>query len=111
MRPSVKYILALALFAQPTLALAHGEEVLVTFLLEFLVLVAFVFALFKINLNRTGKLIFVAVFTLAFVLLEIGVERLPYIEYQNTINLLVTSVPLTIGSICYFTLRSRFGKK
>lgn len=106
-----KYILALALSAQSTLAFAHGEEVFVTFFLELLTFVVLGFVLFTINLNRIGKRILGIACALAIVLTSIATNRLPYIKYQNTINLLAVGVPMTAGVICYFTLRSRFGKK
>ena len=106
-----KYVLALALSAQSTLAFAHGEEVLVTFFLELLTFVILAFALFTINLNRIGKLILGVICALTIALTFIATNRLPYTKYQNTINLLVVGAPLTAGAICYITLRNRFGKK
>lgn len=95
----------------PMTAFAHGEEVLLTLLLEFIVLLTFAIGLFIINLNGKGKLIIGAICIMTIVLTFIVTNRLPYNEYRTLINIIVVAVPLTVGAISYLGLRNRFQKE
>lgn len=106
----LKTLLSLLLLASPLTALAHGEEVLVTIFLEFIVIVILVVGLLTINLTRTGKLIIGIIGMLAIVLTSIAVNSLSYNQYRTMINIVVVTVPLTIMIISYFGLKSRFKK-
>jgi len=101
----------LLLLASPLTAFAHGEEVLVTVFLEFIVLVVFVIGLVTINVNGKGKLIIGGIFILATLLTLMITNKLPYYQYRTVINIVVVVVPLTIGAISYVGLKNRFQKE
>ena len=54
---SSKRILVIILLISPLTALAHGEQAIVPFLIEFVGLIAVVVILFSVKLNIIGKLI------------------------------------------------------
>jgi hypothetical protein len=91
-------------------AFAHGEEVLITVFLEFIVFVVFIVGLVTINLNGRGKLIICGIFILATTLTFIFIDRLPYYQYRTAVNVVVVVVPLAIVTIGYIGLRHRFQK-
>ena len=107
----LKHIFWLLFLASPLSAFAHGEDVLVTVLLEFLVVLTLAVGLVTINLNGKGKLIVGGICILAVVLTFMVIDSLPYDIYRTTINILVVFLPLTIGVITYFGLKNRFQKK
>lgn len=107
----IKHILSVLLLASPLTALAHGEEVLVTIFLEFIVFVILVAGLLTMKLNWIGKLIFGGVGILAIVLTSVATDDLPYNQYRTMINIVVVFVPLTIMALSYLGLKNKFQKK
>jgi hypothetical protein len=99
------------LLLAPMTAFAHGEEVLLTLLLEVIVLLTFTIVLFMINLNAKGKLIIGAISIMTIVSTFIVANKLPYNKYQTLINTVVVAVPVTVGVISYLGLRNRFQKE
>jgi hypothetical protein len=107
----IKHIFSLLLLASPLTAFAHGEQVLLTVFLEFVIVVILVIGLLIINLNGKGKLIIGGIYILAVVLTFIITNSLPYNQYRTMINILVFFVPLTIGVISYIGLKDKFQKE
>jgi hypothetical protein len=107
----LKHIFSLLLLASPLTAFAHGEEVLLTVFLEFLVVAILVIGLLTINLNGKGKLIIGGIYILAVALTFMITNSLPYNEYRTMINILVVFVPVTIGGISYIGLKNKFQKQ
>jgi hypothetical protein len=107
----IRYGLFFVIFVAPMTAYAHGEEVLLTLLLEFVVLSTFAVWLFIINLSKRGKFIFGAICIVAIVLTFMVTNSLPYNQYRILINIIIVAVPLTVGVICYLSLKERFQKR
>lgn len=107
----LRHILILLLLATPLTALAHGEEILETVFLEFIVVIIFVIGLLTIKLRGKGKLLIGGIFILTTVLTFIFIDSFPYNQYRTTINIVVVIVPLTIGVVSYFGLKNKFQKE
>jgi hypothetical protein len=107
----LKHILSLLLLISPLTAFAHGEEVLVTLFLEFIVVVILVIGLLTIKLNGTGKFIIGGIYVLAIVLSFMITNSLPYDQYRTMINIVVVVVPMTLGLISYVGLKNKFPKE
>jgi hypothetical protein len=103
----LEYVLLL-LFLSPLTVFAHGQEVLETVFVEFVVMVIFVIGLLAIKLNVKGKLIIAAIYILTTVSTFVIINNLPYNQFRTTINIAVGIVPLTIGVLSYVGLRSKF---
>jgi hypothetical protein len=104
------HTLSVLLLLSPLTALAHGEEVLVTLFLEFIVLVILVVGLLTINLNRTGKVIIGGIGILAVALTSVATNSFPYFQYRTIINIAIVVAPLIILTLSYFALRNKFQK-
>src|SRR5690349_14316059 len=107
----LKYILALAILTQSTLAYADHEEGLIPFFFGLLTIVVLAFVLYAVRLNGIGKLILAIICLIAIILTFMAVDSLPLLDYMVTINLLVVGVPIVACIVGYYALRNRFGKK
>src|ERR1043166_9444264 len=108
---NLKRALLTAILISPLTALAHGEEVLFTLFIQLGLIIIFGLVLWTIKLNLKGKLILGTIFILTTLLTFKLVDNLPYNEYETIINVVIIVVPLTIVSISYMGLKTRFQKK
>ena len=97
-------------FLTPLTACAHGEEILVTLFLEFGLFVAAVLFLAYVKIRIVGKFIIGGLYLLTAYLTDKLFEDWSYRQNMTLINILVTTVPLTIFLLSYFWLRKRFKK-
>ena len=99
------------LLTSPLNAFAHGEEVMITFLLEFVTIVIFLTILFNIKLKAKGKMILVTVYAVSAILTFRLVDNIPYKQNITLINIIVVVVPLVIVYGTYLGLKVRFKKE
>jgi hypothetical protein len=105
-----RYFSLLLLLICPLTVFAHGQEVLVTFVLELASILIFVTALVAVDLNGKGKLIVGGIYLVTTIVMFMGLELLPHREYQTIINIIVVVFPFSIGFISYIKLREKFQK-
>ena len=107
---NLKYFLLLVILLEPGLAFAHGEEILGTICLQFLMFVILVVGIFIINLNERGKYILTVFYILTIVIVWKATDQLAYRKYEAVINFLVVGAPLIVGVVGYILLKTKFGK-
>ena len=101
-------ILATLIIISPLTAYAHGEEVMLTLFVEFILIVVFIGVLLAIKLKGQGKLIIAALYLLTTILTFISLDSLPYKENVTLVNLSLIIIPWTVFLLSYFGLRRRF---
>ena len=104
-------ILAALIIVSPLTAYAHGEEVILTLFIEFILVVVFIGVLLTIKLKGQGKLIIAGLYLLTTILTFISFDSLPYKENATLINLALAIIPWTVFLLSYFVLRRRFMKE
>ena len=96
----------------PVTTFAHGEQVLIPFVIDFVNLAIFLFAILTIRLTLTGKTILTVIYVMAIGTITywfmIYVEYLDYIESMGFTNLIIFTVPWTVYLITYLGLRTKF---
>jgi hypothetical protein len=107
---NLKYLLLIVVLFLPDFAFAHGEQILGTIFLQFLMFVILVVGMFIVPLNERGKYFLAGIYGLATLIVWKAVDKLPYSKYEGVINLLVVGLPLTVGMLGYILLKGKFGK-
>ena len=100
-----KQLLLIALLF-PLHVFAHGEEVLISFVLPVIPAILFFIVLSRIRLQKSKKLI-VAIVYMLFVFLSFYITRnWPYNENAWTINMLVTLTPPVVSLFAFLVIRN-----
>jgi presenilin-like A22 family membrane protease len=99
-RKFIAILLILPLFAN-----AHGEEVLSSFFISFVCIVAFLFVLYFIKESRKNKILIAFSYFLAVGIVYCFTWNIPYHENLQLINWLESLVPAIVALACFFLLR------
>lgn len=108
---TLKLIFLSVFLVMPMAAFAHGEEVLTTIFLEFIVFIILVVGLLIIDFSRKGKLIICVLYILVATLAFLSMNNLPYNQYQTMINIVIVVAPLSTFAIGYIGLKNRLKKR
>ncbi len=101
---NIKQRLLILFLILPSIAFAHGEEVLLTVGISFVSIVIFLIFINLIKLKFAKKLILSAIFSLSTFLVWEFTNTTPYRPNMGKINLLIASVPVVTTLLAYFII-------
>jgi hypothetical protein len=91
----------------PLSAFAHGEEVLMTLLIQAVSVIFFLIIIFALKIDLRRKIILTGAYFLSVLAIDYMIRNWPYRENMNKINLLVAIIPPTIALITFLALKIR----
>ena len=95
----------------PSVAFAHGEEVIWSLISQIIILILVLVAIGLIKWKLKGKLFLIFLYFLSIFLTELYTFNLPYSQNEILINFLLLFIPIIVISVSYFTFRKKFKKK
>lgn len=102
---NTREVLLLIFVLAPAMALAHGEDVLVTIGIQIFSAIVFFILLLAIKFSYGAKIIMFIVYFLTVWLTFCFIDTIPYNDNRLKINLCVWLIPVATVSITYFVVR------
>lgn len=103
--------LIMLLLTSPFTVLAHGEEVLLTVLLDVIVVFSILICIGFLKWKISGKILLLFTLVVSLFLTFIAVGDLPYQKNATVINILSVAIPLISVLGVYLLLRKNFSKQ
>jgi len=104
-----KFGVSALLILMPLTAVAHGEEALIPFLIEFVDLAIFVGVLLTVTMNRRGKIVLTIIFLLTLYVSNYAVWNYQgYIDYLHNMastNALLFFMPLIVFGVSFLVVK------
>ena len=95
-----KQILLFGFLLIPYLVFAHGEDVLISLLIQVVSAIAFLIFVLLIKMSLKKKLILTTVYISSVFIIEYFISDLPYTKNMNLINSLFAFVPVALVLLC-----------
>lgn len=92
----------------PSVAFAHGEEVIWSVISQIVILILVLIAIGLIKWKLKGKLLLILLYFLSIILAELSIINIPYFKNEILINFILLFIPLIVISVSYFTFREKF---
>ncbi|MBS4065391.1 MAG: hypothetical protein KGZ74_12565 [Chitinophagaceae bacterium] len=92
----MKRTLSFLFFLFPLSVFAHGEEVLISVLLEFITFIIVLVFLFSIRLHQKKKAYLFLFYFLSVVGVNYFINSMPYRENKTMINIIGVAIPLSV---------------
>lgn len=100
----------LAALLLPFCAFAHGEEVILTLLSQFVVLVLVLIFIAVIKWNSKGKILLLSIYMVSIFLTEFSIMRVPYFKHEILITGVLVVVPVVLLLVAYSFLKGKFNR-
>lgn len=92
----------------PSVAFAHGEEVIWSLISQIVILILVLVAIGLIKWKLKGKLLLILLYFLSIILAELSIINIPYFKNEILINFILLFIPIIVISVSYFTFRKKF---
>lgn len=103
-----------ALLLSPSMAFAHGEEILGTVVIDILHIIILILVLFVLKLNRIAKLLIILIYMAVVFGLNFWINSMKLSDYRESmplINFVLFLVPFIALILPYYALKNKFGNK
>lgn len=92
----------------PSVAFAHGEEVIWSLISQIVILILVLVAIGLIKWKLKGKLLLILLYFLSIILAELSIINIPYFKNEILINFILLFIPIIVIFVSYFTFRKKF---
>jgi hypothetical protein len=106
-----KLLLLTALLLTPSVVLAHGEEVLLPFFIQFISIILFIVFIISVKIKFRDKLILTVVYIMATIGAFILMTPKTYVEYLHNmanINTAIALIPPFTVMLVFFILKKSY---